>query len=62
MLLNNRALINPCVIAHKTGSIRELVKEGNRRRLAIRIKNDSCRALLQFKDAIELLLDQMTLA
>ena len=40
---------------------RELFKEGNKRRLAIRIKNDSCRGL-QFKDAIELLLDQMKLA
>ena len=40
---------------------RELFKEGNKRRLAIRIKNDSCR-VLQFKDAIELLLDQMKLA
>ena len=35
---------------------REFIKEGNRRRLEIHIKNDSCRALLQFKDAIKLLL------
>ena len=34
---------------------RLLDKEGSRRRLAISIKNDSWPALLQFKDAIDLL-------
>ena len=54
MLINSRARISPWLFIKRDP--RELVKEGNRRRLAIRIKNDSCRALLQFKDAVELLL------